>query len=342
MTPTTDIEKIDETLSEDSLIEVIRAKRDMSAVLSALKLHARFSPKRRREVFGMVLEDPEHSSRAKRLAARQLGTEPEAENQAFLIRELNIKEPTVLASVAQSLGRIGDEEALVELEKIQMPSDRRAAASVAFAKTLLSYRHRLDRNLITPPGETELVEVTEAETFQIEQPDSDTVTTAIQEVQAELPAVPLTVDGAAKLTCRSTELLLVFSEAFRTTRSTRTIRTRSALPMVLLKKGLSLERFGLAQYFFTQPSETPDSVEILGTRPSGALTYAGKVKVSDAGFDFTLKSVDTKYAPAIDLEGRYNPRTRSFEFSRALSSTQVAASQEKRAVTPSKVAFKPT
>jgi hypothetical protein len=169
--------------------------------------------------------------------------------------------------------------------------------------------------------------------------DSATVTEAVQGVRAELPAVPLTVDGSVKITCRSTEYLLVFAEAFRTTRTLRTIRSRSSLPLVLLKKGLSLERFTLANYFFTQPSSTPETAVLLGTRPSGALVYAGSIQVTDAGFEFTPKSVASRYAPAVDLEGIYDPRKRLFEFSRALVSVQIA-DQETAAPTPKKVVFK--
>ena len=338
MVITPDIEKFDETLSEDSLIEIIQARRDKSSVLRALKLYARMPTTRRKEILGLVLEDPEQSVSARRTVARMLGTEPKEENQSLLLRQLKVDDPLVQGAVAESLGRIGDEKVLEALENIETSGNRQAATRIDFAKTLLSYRYRLDRNLMAPPDDTKLIVVGEAEAFQVTKADPDTVAEAVQDVKNELPAVPLAVQGAVTLTCRSMELLLVVAEAFRLTRPARTIRTRSALPLVLLKKGLSLERFALANYFFTQPSKTPGTVELIGTRPSGALTYAGKVKVTDDGFAFVLKSVDSRYAPAIDLEGIYNPRKRSFEFSRALASTRVVG-QENRATIPSKVNF---
>ena len=98
---------------------------------------------------------------------------------------------------------------------------------------------------------------------------------------------------------------------------------------MLLKKGLSLDRYILEGYFFTQPSEGRDEVVLLGTRPGGELTYAGRVRVTQRELTFTLRSVETRYAPAIDVEGRYDPRKRSWEFTKALTSAQVAAKERK-------------
>ena len=138
-----------------------------------------------------------------------------------------------------------------------------------------------------------------------------------------------------KLTCPFTELLLVFTEEFQQPEALQTMRERSAIPLVVLTNDTSLESYSLEQYLFTQPSSAGD-VALLGALASGELTYAGKVQVSDSGFAFALKSVDTPYATAIDVQGYYDSNRRQFEFTKAVSSTKVAA-REARAQTPSKV-----
>lgn len=331
-----DIEKFGEALSDDDLVGTVRARRDEESVRGALnELSKRMSP-RRLEVFRVVLEDPKQSVRAKKTVVSQLGTESLSESQELLLRHLDKKDPSLFARIVQSLGKISDEQALKRLEEIEAPDDVTARRSLEFAKSLLAYRWRLGRNLITTPSDADFVEVTDGSAFEVAKTDRQTLTQATKDVRKNLPAVPLAEATAMKLTCRAAELLLVFTQEFRRRNSLETIRNRSALPLVLLKKGLSLDRYFLEGYFFTQPSDGRNEVTLLGTRPGGELIYAGKVQVSEKGFNFTLKSVDTRYSPAIDVEGLYDPSKRSWVFTKADTSTKVVA-KERAAGVPRKV-----
>jgi hypothetical protein len=66
------------------------------------------------------------------------------------------------------------------------------------------------------------------------------------------------------------------------------IGQRAALPIMLLKKGLALDRYILEQYFFPQPSKDSKEVVLLGMRPRGDLTYAGRIQITEGGFNFSL------------------------------------------------------
>ena len=337
MIATADIEKLDETLSPDDLVDVVRAKRDRGSVVGALKQFRRVPIGRRREVFQSVLGDTKQHPTVRRTVARELGAELQPENQAVLLRSLKVKQDLVLASVAQSLGRIGDEKALDQLEKVDLPARSSAAAAVGFAKTLIGYRHRLDKHLIDPPPESKLLEVADPITFRAGRAKPETVQEALGETGRELPAVRLTAAGATRLVCGSDEFLLLFAEEFQSASALATLRSKSALPMVLLKKGLSLERYSLSQYFFTQPSGQRGGIVLLGTRPGGALTYVGSVQAAGNTFSFTLKSVESRYAAPLDVAGRYNAGTRALTLSRSLSGVTVAA-KARPAATPREAA----
>ena len=294
-------------------------------MVGALKQFRRVPIARRREVFQSVLKDTKHHPSARRTVARELGTELQPENQAILLRSLRVKQDLVLASVAQSLGRIGDEKALDQLEKVDLAGRSAAAAAVGFAKTLIGYRHRLDKHMIDPPPESKLLQVADPITFRAGRAKPETVQEALGEIGRDLPAVRLIAEGASRLVCRSDEFLLLFTEEFQSAGALGTLRSKSALPMVLLKKGLSLERYSLSQYIFTQPSGRRGGIVLLGTRPGGALTYVGSVQAAGNAFSFTLKSVESRYAAPVDVEGRYNTVTRALTLSRSLSGVTVAA-----------------
>jgi hypothetical protein len=138
------------------------------------------------------------------------------------------------------------------------------------------------------------------------------------------------------LACGFDELLLLFADELRQPGSLEALRTRSALPLVLLRKGLSLDRYFLEQYFFTQPAEGDGEMALLGVRPSGELTYAGRIQVSAQAFRFTVRSVDSRYVPAIDVEGRYDLANQTLELTKTIASSRVAA-RERLSRAPLKV-----
>jgi hypothetical protein len=331
-----DTERFGEKLSDDELIKLVRHKEDRESMLAALKELFRRKTPRRLDICQEVLGDPAQSTRAKETVVVQLGAEHLVENQELLLQHLNTTDPPVFARIVQSLGKIGDERALKRLEETKAQDVAMARQSLDFAKSLLAYRLRLDRNLIASPPDTDLVEVTNGLPIKITKAKANEIREAFRHVKKDLPAISLAAEGATKLTCPSVELLLVFTDKFHETESIKSIQDRSALPLVLLKKAYSLGFYFLSQYLFTHPSEDRKEVVLLGSRPVGDLTYAGNIQISEKGVEFKLRSVDSLYAPAIEVEGQYDPNQRSVTFTKAISSTKEAARKTK-AKTPHKV-----
>lgn len=335
MTLNADIGRQEEGLSEAELVERVQARTTPELTQGALQELSRRKSPRRLEVFRVVLEDPEQDSRTKRTAAVKLGKERLPGNQELLLSQLVARDAPLFAKVVQSLGQIGDEQALVRLEDLERPESATAIKALEFAKSLLAYRLHLDRHLISPPSDEELVEVTEGIPFEAEAAGAEAVQEALQIAGETIPAVALTEEGAIRLACGSDELLLLFADELRQPGSLEALRTRSALPLVLLRKGLSLDRYFLEQYFFTQPAEGDGRMALLGVRPGGELTYAGRIQVSVEGFRFTLRSVDSRYVPAIEVEGHYDTAKRLLELTKTIASSRVAA-RERLARTPLK------
>ncbi len=336
MSKSMDVERIDEKINDQTLVQVVRRKEDEASVRASLQELSRRRSPQRLQVYSEVLADPGQSRRAKRNAITELGVERLPEAQEMLLEQLDRGESELIPSIVRSLGKIGDETALEKLESVKTPSEATAGNAVRFARALIAYRLRLDRELITPPSARSYVEVGEGISFEISKATASVVRRAGEHVERDLPGISLAQSGAARLQCRGTELLLAFSEEFRLVRSLRTLGARSALPLVLLKSGLSLDRYVLDAYFFTQPAGDKGGIDLLGTRPGGALVYAGKVQVADGGFAFSVHALDTRYAPAIEVQGTYDPSKRSWNFSKAISSPHVAA-RINQAVAPQKV-----
>lgn len=313
-----DVEKPLEGLSESELVESVQAETGPEVTQRALQELSRRSSPRRLEVFRAVLEDPKHDSRIKRTAAVELGTEALPENQELLLSQVHTEDAPLFSRVLQSLGKIGDEEALAQLEQVDPPQTPPAIQALEFARSLMAYRLHLDRHLIARPPDSELVEVTDGIPVEAEAAGPELVREALQEARKDIPALAMTEEGALRVTCQGNELLVVFN-------ADQAEEGQSALPAVLLKKGLSLDRYFLEQYFFTQPAEGGGETVVLGVRPGGQLTFAGSIRESAEGLRFSVRSLDSPYVPAIEVEGLYHPADGAVELTRAISSPRIAA-----------------
>lgn len=329
-----DTERLGEKLSDDDLIKIVQDKKDLDLVSGAIKELTRRMIPNRLEIYQRLLDDPSVRLTVKETIAFHLGTERLAENQELLLRHLKTRDPSLFAKIVQSLGKIGDKRALKHLEQIEAPNVTVSRSSLEFAKSLLSYRLRLNKNLIALPTNSEILEVTNGIPITSTKVERKEASEAFRQVKEDLPAFTLAEEGATKLSWSSVEMLLVFTDKFHEPELLESLRDKSAIPIVLLKKAHSLGRYFLSEYFFTHPSEDHKEVMVLGIRPSGKLTYAGKMQILQEGFVLQLRSIDSLQLPAIELDGKYEPRQRSFDFSRAVSSTKVEA--RKMAHTPQK------
>lgn len=314
--------KFGEAMSDELLAEIALSRRGKEEAHAALKEIARRRGPRRYEVFREVLDDAGQDASSRATAAVALGAEPAPENRELLQRHLDEKDATVFRRVVQSLGRVGDERTLELLEGAQAPDDGAARRAHAFAKSLIAYRLRLNRNRLATPAEKDLLEVEDRTTFKAHEPEPERLRRAMEEARRDLPAVPLATEGALQLDCRDDKLLLLFTDEFWRPEGQRTLRERDALFMVVLKYADSLDRHFLENYIFTHRLKGREDVTLLGTRPGGVLTYAGRVDILPDGLHLAVKSVASRYAPAIDAAGRY---AGSWTVERAVTGTTVSA-----------------
>ncbi len=324
MNPAADVEKIDDSIGDESLVGLVLQREDEAAQVRAMKELVRRDSKIRYDVFRRVLADPEYSSRGKRTAVVQLGTESLEENRDLLVKQLyESKAGSIFADAVNSLGKIGGERELKILESIEAPDAPAASRELEFAKSLISYRLRLNRNPVRPPATLEVPKSAELITVKPLKAKADLVKKALGDVKEDLPAIDLSEKGVVHLGCRSTDWLLVFNKEMEKPGAMMSIRESAALPLVLLKRAYSLGHFFLAAYLFTTPKKN-GTISVVAIRPHGDIVYAGEASIKKDEFSFKVESVDSRYASAIEFEGGFDPKNSTFRFSRAVSTTQIA------------------
>ena len=316
---------------------MVQVKRDDETALPALKELFRRRGRLRTEAIKLALGDREGTTGLATTAVVELGSEALPENQQLLVSLLDTKQPALFLKTVQALAKIGDAKALEALERTQPSEAPAARRALDFAKSLLAYRLRLGQHLLPVPPETQVVPATKGIPFRARKAKAELIREAFAEAKPEVPAIPLAEEGAALLTCRNVELLLAFTAEFREVQALMSLRERSGVLFVLLQRSGSLHRWALAGYFFAQPSKGGQQVTLLGTRPGGEVTYLGKMRAGTERVDFTLQAVESRYAPALEVEAHYDLKRRTLKFDKAITSTQVSA-REKKAPTPRKAA----
>lgn len=328
-----DVERVHEKLSFEELTTRIVGERVEGEVLGPIKELVRRTEPRRNEVFAQVLDDPKYDPSVKKTVINELGSEPRIENQELLLRQLDRQDDSVLMVVARALGKIGDENALKRLEAARTPNNPAAQHALQFSRSLISYRLRLGTHLIEPPANAQLVPVREGIRFEVSQAATATIRKAVLQAKKDVPAIPLSDAGAMRVTCRDIEYLVVFTDRFDQPETLLSLRNGNAVPLVLLKTGLSEGGYFLDRYLFTQPSANGE-VMLLGMRPKGDLTLVGGAEISVGKVSFRLNAIESPLTPAVEISGEYDFGIRSWRFTRTLTSTTVAA--PKGAVVPRK------
>lgn len=311
--------------SSEALIGNIRSTRGRTKVVEALRELVRRPGVDTLPLFREVLDDPTHDVAAKRLALVELGKARVPAHQELLARNLAAREARVFSAAARSLGQIADEKGLEQLELAKAPDSPVARESLEFARVLAAHRLRLERHPLAVPAADQLVSVAQGRVFQTSRPRAELAGRVVRDVARDLPALALAEATAVALTCPESELFLVLARDFTGAEAIGSLAKRSALPLVMVKKGYS-DRHYLDAYFFTQPGR--GGIALLGTRPGGKLTYVGGVELERGALRFHLRSTATRYAPALDVEGRFDAAHGAFTFTRTLATATVAAPQD--------------
>jgi hypothetical protein len=321
---TADVEQFGKDLSDEDLARITLANESEETAVGALKELIRRRSPLLKQVIPQILQDPAQTTAARSTAVNALGRGRLEEAPQILMENLDGRNPRLFAKMVNALGRTGNESALNQLEQMEGPKDPVAMRALDFARVLLSYRMRMDRHRLPVPDETSLLEVEDGIMIQISQARPKSLAAAIHGIREELPGIDLSEESALTLTCQTNELLLAFVKGFDAPDAIQSLRERSAMPLVLLKKANSLEYYALDTIFLTQPMEFKDEVALLGIRPSGELIYSGRVEFSEQQTLFRLRSLASRSSPAVELDGFYDARTGSLEITRAISSPRLA------------------
>lgn len=294
----------DPTHSVDELKRAVQGKEaSISPQVALRSLVARRAPGLG-QMARRIARDPESATELRTTAAIELGRSAGAANRTALLELLSSEDPGITRRAAEGLGRIGDAAALEKLKSLR-PRDPVVRRAFATAKTLLSYRLNEPSGRLALPEAREVLEIGKAKSRRLEvgaMAPRD-IETMREEVERELPEIPVSTRGGLELDCGAGHYRVVFGEALEAEGGLSTLLEENAVVGAVLKRTEVDGRYSLDSYLLSHPSHGA-SARLFAMKASGVISYYGKLTESSKGVDFSLRALNTRYSQPVEVEGR--------------------------------------
>lgn len=332
-----DVESLPGDPDEAELAERVRGSEDTETVKTAIhELGRRRSPERSRLLTDVLL-DRKRDADVRATAAVQLGRRAEPAHREALLDAMKGAEPPVARRAAEALGRIGDEDAYARLRRLR-PRDPVVQQSVAFARTLISYRLGLDRDLLDAPRPPQLPAGQRGEPMDIDfaTPSKAAVREALTAAEEEFPTLPLSTDGALHFSCAGDQFFVGFNDEVQGRDTLAPLGEHNAVLMTVMRRPEVLERYGAYLYILTHP-EREDRLRLFGVRTTGAVVLTGEVRLSERGATFRVGALPSPLQVPVTVQATYDHAERRIEFVETVIDADFVPDQ-KRSRRPSKSA----
>ena len=321
-----------QNVSEEELLVHVRGGAGEERT-AALKELLRRPSTRVRPVVGQLIADPTAPVELKTIAAHALGQQATPENETTLLTALTSDHPTLVLAAAKSLGRIGGARAYDALVAVRVKEGAPIPRSVAFARTLISYRLGLGRERLQPPPPSAILEVKPQSSVLLR---FETVEPRV--LRERLPALDRNCQPS-----RSLKRAPSVSRAVRNTsgwclrrRSSGRERSRfwgsgSEWLRSVLKESSCPEGWYVYEYILTHPRETTTAA-IFGLKPSGGLSHYGEVSLDGANARVRMRAVNTAGVLAIEFAGEFQGLEGALVIREALAATTAQDGQKRPAI----------
>jgi hypothetical protein len=326
-----------QTFADRTLVAAVRGQSEAAEPTEALReLLRRRSA--RPPLLAEVVVDRKQPRETRAVAAVALGRQPTPTAKDALITALRDRDPLVQRRAAESLGKIGDEQALKALERLELPRGP-ARRSVEFAGTLISYRLGLDKHrLRRPPAKDELqVQRRRAQRVAPAPPDPQTLERILTDASRELPSIPLAEQSALRFACGGHEFAIVLTEELEEQHDLAGLGRRNAVVGVVFERSPVEDSYFTLEYLLSNPAPRGPSVYLYGVRPNGVIAHVGELDTG-AGATFSLRALNTRYSPPLALDGAYDPAAKQLRMEAMLVQADFDPSQ-KQPATPTKLEF---
>jgi hypothetical protein len=271
------------------------ALRPAQASPEVLREAIRRRPATLRQTLEAIVADPRRPAELRTIAAVGLSSLRDGRSAGALLAAAKSDDAGLARRAVEALGRLGTPATLAELKKLQLPAGP-AARSLAFARSLIAYRHGIDGERIALPPRATLTTIDERRAVAL--PAARLAPQAWAALKPALQGAETTIAPADKppieIRCGAERLLLVVNPLLDGAGAAQALG-RPLVAAVLMKFSPTLARWYLAEYVFAHPARA-GAVQLVGARPSGRVVHGGSLTGAGAAWSLQLQALDSPLA----------------------------------------------
>lgn len=294
-----------------------------------LREAVRRKPAGLRETLEQITADDSRPTELRTIAAVGLRGLHDSRSTPALLSAARSSDPALARRAFEALGRVGTPQTLTELKKIKAPRGP-ASRSLAFARSLIAYRHGLSGQKLKLPSKATTTALDESRALRLPAARmSPRAWAALKPAldSAELPLAP-TERPPIEILCGRERLLLLPNPTLDTA-APQTALKRPLVAAVLMRHSPALARWYVSEYVFAHPSKGMVA-ELIGARASGTVVHRGRIVTDGAMLRLELQALDSPLtaptrvsaalgaAAGVSLEAQVEPdRSRNRQQARA-------------------------
>jgi hypothetical protein len=316
-------------LSDEQLVAIVRTGRPREGV-SVTQAMAELQSRPldgKRELFGTIVVDATRPPRLRHMAAVGLYELGPGIGEEALVEAADRVDPSTAVTVATGLGRIGSADALATIGRLATIAEQ-PPGRIAFARSLLAYRHRLDGNdigfpadrlLDLPPGEpSSAVDIRAA---------GEEARRALSAVEREPIGVPLGAENAIHIVCGDTQHVFAWN-ARRAGGDLDDLDERKDVLGVVFRKSPIEDTYALAAFVLATPAAPRTARITVHRAASGEPVFAGTIELTAGRPRFRFQAVRRPGAASVAVLGRV--RGADLDVERAVSARRALPGREPR------------
>jgi HEAT repeat protein len=239
----------------------------------------------------MLLENSQEPAKIRILAAAGLGDINKKEAMNALIKNTQIDDQSVLASIVRAMGKYGDRGSLESVLKAKERSEGFVASQAAFAAAVISYRLGLQGNDLPIP--TNILDVpNNGKQIEISQANQKELKICLRSLGEESYGIKLSDKRAYQLSFGKTTDIMVLNQDFITQNAIEVLLERKAILGIVAEKNNEDGHYFVLYLVLASPSrDPPRMINLLLASPGGRILHVGKAEIKNNEIAFSVHSV---------------------------------------------------
>ena len=261
-------------------------------------------------VLAKILLDANEEDATRFSAAAGLGQVGDESSEKALIQALEQTEGTLQREVVKAIGRIGGERSYAALNALSRKGEPGLKRLLAFSKTLTAYR---SEKASIDPGEARAALGVEWTKLEVRKLPKKRVQESIKTLRKNPFTLKLSEEIGYELMCGKIVNTLLVSDAYRPGNLLENLKSRSQISGMMVLRNPREIISTVRHLVMTNVTEA--GVDIIVTRTSGEVVYAGEAAPDGDVWRFSLRDISSTSAPTAvsgvisDKEVEFNVRS---------------------------------